>query len=293
MDSPKTPEFSAYDFLGYIVPGLVSILIIDVSYQYHIAHAGLSYQYLCGRYSGFTWAGLIPLILLAYFIGHLISFVSSMTIERHALWRHGQPLNFIIYGHRLKYFDTSTSRSPIISKILRFCVAVFLIPIVILEIPFGGWMGLSENYIKRSDDLIRQAFGRSMARLLDAIGIDGKTMEGRNPWEFDLDKMAIHCALERAPAHVYTLRNYVVLYGFLRSMALILVVAFWGFWYHAFLHFSLYVSAIIFAAMSAVIFTCYAAFLKFWVRYSHEAIMAVIACGSDFRDSNKGKIPTK
>jgi hypothetical protein len=278
MEAPKPPSFSAYDFLGYIVPGLAMMLLADLSYQHHLVKSGLTYSSICARYGGFTWPSLIPLVLLAYFVGHLVSFISSASIEKHAVWTHGQPLNFIIYGHKSLYFDTGSSTSPKASKVLRFMMAIFLFPIALFEIPLGRWLGLSGNYIKQSDDLIQQAFQRSMVKVFKAIGIDVAQMQDRRPWEFGLDKLAIHCALERAPAHVYTLRNYVVLYGFLRSMALVLVIAFWGFWSHALFYLSTWVAAVTFVFTSLFVFICYAAFIKFWFRYYTEAVMAVIAC---------------
>ena len=277
METPKTPSFSAYDFLGYIVPGLAFLLLVDVTYIYHITRADIGYEYFCGRYGGMSWPGLIPLILFSYFVGHIISFVSSVTIEKHAIWTYGQPIKFMIYGYSPGYFCTNLSARPWVSKVMRFIMSMILLPIILFEIPLGKWAGLSGNYFKRADKLTEQAFKRAMVGIFTSIGIDVSEFKNLKPWDMDLENIAAHCALERAPVHVYTLRNYVVLYGFLRSMCLVLLLAFTVFWMHAFFYMLLPTAAFCFVVTSLMVFICYVAFLKFWCRYYHEAIMAIVA----------------
>jgi hypothetical protein len=207
----------------------------------------------------------------------MISFVSSITIERHATWMHGLPARVIIYGFKADYLDTKGSSNPFASVILRLFVCAFLLPISFIEIVAGRWMKLSRNYIRPADKMIRQAFLLSMARLLAAIGMQVGDLADGQPWEYEIERLAVHCALERAPSHVYSLRNYVVLFGFLRAMCLILVGTFWAVLVHSLVRHEFLQVAATFAIGSLIIFTCYASFMKFWFRYYYEAIMAIIA----------------
>jgi len=83
--------------------------------------------------------------------------------------------------------------------------------------------------------------------------------------------------LEAAPNHVYSLRNYVVLYGFLRSISLLFIALFWVVVYHLNGHL-IWWEVLVWSSMAAISsYVVYAAFLKFKIRYHKEGIMAVIA----------------
>jgi hypothetical protein len=289
MEAPKAPTLSAYDFLGYIVPGLSFLILADASYRFHSLSLPFTYEAFISQYATLTWANLVPLLLVAYFAGHMISFASSVSIERHATWLHGPPAKVLLYDYKADYLETRASHSPWGSKLLRLSVFLFLLPISIIEIVAGRWLKLAQNYIRPADQLIRQAFNRSMSRLLLSIGVEVQHIEGNEPWEYDLERLAIHCAIERAPAHVHTLRNYVVLFGFLRSMCLILVLVFWITLAHLIHQDLVWQAAATFLVGSLLVFLCYAAFLKFWFRYYYEAIMAIIATASQRAETKAPK----
>ena len=140
-----------------------------------------------------------------------------------------------------------------------------------------------KNYVRSLGPDLSSAVDRSMEKLCAHAGVQ---LSGSTEYPSEFERLAIHYALETAPAHVFTLRNYVVLYGFLRSMTMILILMTWLLAAHVF-HFLLisriclcsavcgFLSVLIIGGFFSSI--CYGSFLKFWTRYNREALMAVTA----------------
>lgn len=274
--TPKSPQLTPYDFLGYLVPGLAAIAIGDLSIAYHQYHDVLTSDWIVARYAKISWQGAIPLILLAYYIGHLVSFLSACSVERYAGWLYGQPSKFLMYGKGNGYFAVGGGR-PWLSWLLRLVTGIFMLPCSWIELVFGKFAGLSGNYFRRFDPMLRDAAAGAYAHLHRRIGLKDELLREKHPSNYEFERLGLHYALETAPAHIYTLRNYVVMYGFLRSMTFILLVSSWLMAYHVRSMYGLGYSLLSLFGSGIVIFISYAAFLKFWVRYHREAIMAIIA----------------
>lgn len=274
--NPKAPSLTAYDFLGYIVPGLGILLLVDVSVFYHFSGADFSYESICKRYTDIKIAGVIPLLLLSYLVGHVIGFCSAVLIERHSTWLHGNPTSFLLWDVSPESYFTTGGVSPKFSKVFRTLTAVMILPISAVDFLFAYVIPLSKNYMRPLDSLLVRASGAATRRIFDNLGID--LIEREDEIEsLDIHRLTIHCAIESAPNHVASLRNYVVLYGFLRSVALILVCVFWVLIFHlngryVWWHVLLWTGLV--AIFSYIV---YAAFVKFRIRYHREGIMAVIA----------------
>jgi len=273
--TPKSPSLTAYDFLGYIVPGLMLVALIDASIYYHIEDGNVSYTLLHDRYFNIKIAGIIPILLFSYLVGHILGFISAVLIERHATWLHGTPTQFLLSNTKpLDYFKTAGA-SPKTSFFLRLCTALIILPITIIDFIFTKHIPISANYIKALDPLLISASAEVHASILKKLDIK---KIGKDDWSSaDIHRLTIHCSLESAPAHVSSLRNYVVLYGFLRSVTLIAVVIFWVALFH--LNGMVVWWKVIVASLVSGFFAfiCYAAYLKFWIRYHREGIMAMIA----------------
>ena len=70
----KSPQFTAYDILGYLVPGLAFFALVDSSMAFHYLGMKFTYVAITGRYLSIPWQASIPLMLVSYYLGHLISF---------------------------------------------------------------------------------------------------------------------------------------------------------------------------------------------------------------------------
>lgn len=279
----KSPQFTAYDILGYLVPGLAFFALVDSSMAFHYLGMKFTYVAITGRYMSIPWQASIPLMLVSYFLGHLISFVSSMTIERYARWRYGHPMKFLLdeTGTYPDFFGTG-GKSGRWSKILRFMTALALAPVFIFESILLG-TGILRNYIRSMGPELSSAVKEALRWLR---GKAGMMSDPSSEYPAEFESLAINYTLEAAPSHVITLRNYIVLYGFLRSMTLVLVFATWAISLHAAVHmgfkeqsiwvgWSNFSSCMFFGGIVCTI--SYGAFLKFWTRYNKEALMGLTA----------------
>lgn len=278
----KAPQFSAYDILGYLVPGLFLMLFIDISMVYHFQVDKFDYTSILKRYSQIPIGAAIPLLLISYFAGHIISFVSAMTIERHAKWLYGNPMKILLIKwawKRIGYLQTG-GKNKIFSKMLRIAVSIFLMPIFLYEYPLYKF-DILKNYIKpMSNDLRRTA-------LLAVFSLAKRYKVMINKYTYfssEFEQLSINFTSEKAPSHLFTLRNYIVLYGFMRSMTLVLIIASWS----CIVHFGLLnikISNCMIVPLLQLItitlltgFFCsisYGCFLKFWLRYHREALLGM------------------
>lgn len=285
---PKAPQFSAYDFLGYLLPGLVLIGLMDCSWVYHSKKSVITWDFVVERYSALTWQNTIPLALFGYFLGHLVSFVSSLVVEEHATLMHGRPESFIVRDNKPKYFNCGKWEKghklvTLTVFFMRAITMLIMLPMTWIELLFTRIVPLSRRYSFPITRLLKRCLIAAEDKLLEDMGV--RTPSGKLPgrhkdevhWGLGFERLALHYALETAPAHLFTLRNYVVLYGFLRAMTFILLVCSWMIAGHMLFKGMLWQGSLFLLLAGVVISPCYGAFLKFWTRYHKEALMAFLA----------------
>lgn len=102
----KNP-FSLFDFLGYFFPGAFALLIIWSSYIVWTKEDILPISYLydsIGYYSNGKSLDLVkiavPFILCAYILGHLISYLSAITIEFFTNKAFGYPSLYLLSNQK-------------------------------------------------------------------------------------------------------------------------------------------------------------------------------------------------
>ena len=271
----KQNPFSLYDFLGYFTPGAIFLYGILAAIG-HVQADETPITYITQMLS-FEKAELyIPFVLAAYTIGHLLSFISSITVERYSIWVYGYPSKYLVgLKHEGFYFAED---KKVIRRILRTLVWISLLPIAVLDWLLGNLCGFRDLYAKRLDDFLIAAIKKKIRVLMTRhAGIRGKLSDYGTPSEFDFFRYAYHYALENAPSHVPKMQNYVALYGFLRTLTLISIVFFWwGIVWHIFIGtFSVSFALWSITLSSLVSFFLYMGFVKFYRRFSLEALMAL------------------
>ncbi len=269
---PKTPQLTAYDLLGYLVPGLAFIAFADLSIAFHLNHINFEYAKIIERYRGVSWGAAIPLMLLAYYLGHIISFLSSYTLERHARWIYGAPSKVLLGEGPPCYFFKPFN----FNWAVKLAIAVFMFPILWIEL-LGKLLKLRNSDLNAFDDLVKDMVNKAHANLFYRSGLDFSKYSAREFRQYDYERLGLHYALESAPAHLFSLRNYVVLYGFLRSMSFVFLLICWTLIFHYIIEFRFDKLCLYFLSVGIFCFISYAAFLKFWFRYYRESMMAVTA----------------
>jgi hypothetical protein len=201
---------------------------------------------------------------------------------------HGSPASFIVREAKPSYFNCGKwSKGHRLATftivLMRALVMLFMLPLTWIELLFTRVVPISRRFNFPITRLLKRCLVVAEDRLLTQMGV--KTQEGKPPgrskdelhWGLGFERLALHYALEKAPAHLFTLRNYVVLYGFLRAMTFILLVVVWMIAGHLFAQQEFKSAARVLITGGVIIAPSYGGFLKFWTRYHKEALMAFLA----------------
>jgi len=277
MDLKPNP-FSLYDFLGYFTPGALAIyggILI-------LAHMGgpISIHDAIGKLSFDDAKVYIPFVLLAYLLGHLLSFLSSILIEKYAIWSCGYPSRFLLEFNVTGYCEVKSIRERTVRCFVRF----LLLPIELLDVTVGNLLYLRNLYRRPLDKKLISIITTKVESLIKDKGQIPNQEQYRLENDQDFFKYAYHYAVEHAHNHLPKMQNYVALYGFLRTISLIFVIAWWfvaghmvyrlyRFWLGDDLKLTVItVALVVFAVLSYI---SYMGFMKFYRRFSLEALMAV------------------
>ena len=269
----KQNPFSFYDFLGYFTPGAIFVY----SFVVMSIHSESTYFSLANieQSTGFGKADLyVPFVLLSYTIGHLLSYLSSITIERYAIWALGYPSKYLLGLDPEGYFGMTENKKARI--VIRSLVFILLIPISIFDFFIGKLCGMRALYAKRLDSLLVNIIvGKIDPLLKDHAGLVSLEDHG-DAKETNFFLYAYHYCVENSPNHLPKMQNYVALYGFLRTITFLSVIGFWVFCWQLTSHsFSQTQSAFIALSIALACYSFFVGFVKFYGRFSLEALMAL------------------
>lgn len=273
--NPKQNPFSLYDFLGYFVPGASFLYGLRLLQLFAHPDWNLAGVFDHDLPTGSPIAYLF-LVLLSYIVGHLLSFLSSITVEKYSLWQFGYPSKYLLGIATPKYYETK--EHPVVRRIIRTVVAILLLPITIFDLVLGRVFHMRELYAQALDPMLITILKDKTREFIHRRFPNSEPPANTRAEASDFFRPIYHYALEHAEAHAAKMQNYVALYGFLRTFALIVTVFWWAL-------------AISFAradmqplqegfyllAWAALAFITFMAFMKFYRRFSLEVLMALTA----------------
>jgi hypothetical protein len=273
MDAKQNP-FSLYDFLGYFVPGAFfnyTMLLSCSHIQADIAPFSID---TVSRYLSFEKPeNYIPFVIISYIVGHLLSLLSSISVEQFAIWQFGYPSKFLLGYSRDGYYAVETEKA--LQAVIRTLVWLFILPVSLLDITFGKFLGMRFFYTKQLDKLLVAIIKKKTLSIVKSQAEIAQPSEHGKAREHDFFRYIYHYVLENAPYHGPKIQNYVALYGFLRTLTFIFVCYFWIIVYH------MCASTMPMAAglkylitVSVLTYVFFMGFMKFYRRYSLEALMA-------------------
>lgn len=271
MDRPPNP-FSLFDFLGYFFPGAITVYSALLSY----GHVSTSYRVADALKEVFSLTkpeNILPFVLASYVIGHFLSYVSSITVEKYLYWQYGFPSKFLLGLPYKPYFPGRVGLSFL--DVVKLGVILFLFPIFIFDQLIGTLFRMSGFYAKSLDRLSKDIIGNKAWNILVESGGVEPDKKRHPPTDVDYFQYLYHYALEHAPNHGPKMQNYVALYGFLRTLTLISLFYFWiGIWHVWFSRLSAEYAIPLVLLLAAVVFVFFLAYFKFLRRYSLEVLMA-------------------
>lgn len=265
----KQNPFSFYDFLGYFTPG--ALLLYLGGYAARVIWPDAPTFHSLAAQIGLEKAeAYVPFILLSYLVGHLLSFTSSVTIERYSLWAMGYPSKYLLGVSHSGYYSVDKHRA--LRAVIRTLVFLLILPISAMDLLLGRVLGMRDLYAKPLDNLLIAVIRRKVETLLTETGGITHPTEHGQARDHDFFRFAYHYAVENAPNHLPKMQNYVALFGFLRNVSLILVVTFWP------LAYAVAIGLTSWPALATLVVASYLffmAFVKFYRRFCLEALMAI------------------
>lgn len=275
----KQNPFSLYDFFGYFIPGALSLYITLLLLKVKNFNNVDQLTLVLNNDKSFQLDNFLFFIIISYSIGHLVNFISSITVEKYANWKYNYPSKYLMNLKPDFAFWSGSKRV----RFWKFILILVLFPISVLDLILGELLSFKTFYTKKADNYIIETVKAKGIILLNQLG----TPITKVLRDYDFHRIFSHYVYENSKNHQSRLSNYVALYGFLRSLCLITVLFIWLILYKlykkAFLFekFSEYIEkskylivyVVVFGLVSYVFFM---AFMKFYRRYTLESLMLIV-----------------
>jgi hypothetical protein len=280
----KQNPFSLYDFLGYFVPGALFFMGLTTIPLLSNPSTNLANDILNSLDQVSFY---LTFILIAYLIGHILSFVSSLTIENYSNWKVGYPSRYLLGEPYPKYMQSKSTEHKTERKLMHAFVWVLLFPITFWDITIGNVFHLDKLLYARPLDplLIKIIKGKLKVFSEKYAGLSAEDINTNETGDF---RFSYHYAVEHAPAHFPKMQNYVALYGFTRTITMVIVLLFWWILILFVLEkTSFWDNLPMLAFLSAFSFISFLNFMKFYRRFSLEVMMAVAATLPDAENKDR------
>lgn len=292
----KNP-FSIYDFMGYLFPGVVVLVLFiafsqigfDITRLNEISLA--SNPELSGK---LDLEKSFILIVICYVLGHIVAYLSSITVEFASNKIFGYPSKYLLNEKRLDWKrlmlnylgtdGTSSSRfwgkvKIVMKFILKLVVIALLLP-VLLSIFTVGYLFDINGYITRPlDKYLRDTIIGKEYGLAKTLGIKHPDVNE----ECDFHRIILHYVYFKVENSQRKTDNYIALYGFLRSICLLSCMTFLLVLGLSIPTFDLsapidYRIVGVLGLLYFVSYLSYLGFVKFYRRYTLENFMALLTC---------------
>ncbi len=290
--------FSIFDFLGYVFPGALALVIIAFFEQLpQLTSLSKVFEeavvFIKGQNSSGTLGVLeetVIMTIISYVIGHIVAYLSSITVEKYSNWLFGYPSQFLLKELPKWYYwriskECRTQDSPLKKPVgfaewtglfWRVLIGLFLLPLSICSITLGKFLNVKSFFVKPLDSTLKDAINNNVEKLKNSLGVTYS--EGD-----DIHRIIYHYEYEHQPAHTSKMDNYVALYGFLRSMTFISNSASLWILIKYLLPSLRYFSngidwhyVLIFIISFGLTYIFFMAFMKFYRRFTLESFMCLV-----------------
>lgn len=295
----KNP-FSIYDFMGYLFPGVMAFVLYLFFLQIGFDITNLKDVSLPSNSELSEKIDLekpFLLIVICYILGHIVAYLSSITVEFASNKIFGYPSKYLLNKKRLdwgtmflNYFMTEGSSSKTFFKVvklimkfqLKLIVLILLFPILFSIFTMGYFFDIN-GFISRSlDPYLRDTIIEKEYLLAKKLGIKNPDVNE----ECDYHRIILHYVYLNIPTSQRKTDNYIALYGFLRSICLlsnmtfllVLVLSLKTIDFSAPIDFRI---VCVLCFLYLVAYLTFLGFMKFYRRYTLENFMALLTCTSD------------
>lgn len=308
--------FTVYDVIGYLVPGTFALWIGFVFAKKLNSNATIDANTLniVGSSSESIYFSLFIFIIAAYAVGHLVGLMSSITVEKIAVEYFGYPSKFLTILGEEKLSNEDKCRAIIAENMVSsgfhrkrvFLAKIFCWPIWI-SVRLLISTGLFTIFMKP----LSAHISAKLKSRLEILHLDAGPFERCGWW-----KSAEFHVINNIPNAFSRMYNYLTIFGFFRNFSFIFIVissmylikfssAFWPSFnfisslsgetlglshfeweISANLNWNLLIASIVSSGIAALFFL---GFLKFYRRYSEEAILALCYFDGDAKNQNESE----
>ena len=213
---------------------------------------------------------------MAYVVGHLISYFSSLTVEPYLIWSYGYPSVFLLKeNYNKNFFDINTKVGKTGTYCWKLLVCILIFPICLASLFFGRLLHFRYYVLKPLDSYLQQNINKKIDSLLEKLKLSQRDNDA------DVHRVLMHYNYEHYANHVRKYDNYIALYGFLRSLSLLCSSIF------IFLFIAElktidsnntidWKAIFILSALFCVTYLYYLGFIKFYRRYTLENLMSIL-----------------
>lgn len=292
----KNP-FSIHDFLGYVLPGGVALLLAYMVYKnpdnnYMTSQAFI--DAIKNTIKALSKGGIstielsVAYIIASYIVGHIVAYLSSITIERMAIWHYNYPSVFLLADKRKPRFFSDIKEQQKDKKkfeamgnlILRVAVSFLFLPLTMCLLLIRG-LYLDQYFIKSLDGYLKASIKEKFKVLAKNLGIS----EIEKTKDSDTHRVIYHYMYEIFPGHRAKMDNYVALYGVLRALTLIANFFILYIWkcqvcyicYHFTWDMICNYPYMMVSFMLLIQFLFFMAFMKFYRRFTLESFMCMVS----------------
>ena len=163
------------------------------------------------------WESTVLVVVLAYIAGHIVAYLSSVTIEYFANASMGYPSYYLLhkgeYRGVLSAFFQGKNEWTTWKIMYRIWVFSVLLPIIIFTMP-----KTLRRFISRSlDEYVINSIQAKLMELSKTLSLNIPDVN----FKADYHRIVMHYVYLNIPQSQRKTDNYVAIYGFLRAMALI------------------------------------------------------------------------
>lgn len=267
----KQNPFSFYDFLGYMLPGAVLLYVVTFVFGMDSFVSTLNLNNASSSTAN-QLLSFVPAVIGSYLLGHVLAIGSSTVIEAFTNYSNGYPSEFLfdVKPHAYLTSDTTSGNAG------RIILWLLILPISLFKTILKDIckITLFDQAKALPKPLRDAAFIKCKKVIKNEMGVDVSKMKIEKGIDGDYLRLLYHFIFEKSERHSTKLQNYVALYGLTRNVSFVFILVFWGSIYSYIFTEKSTIGLIHISIFASLAYIFYIGFVKFYRRYSLEAVMA-------------------
>ena len=188
----KNP-FSTFDFLGYFIPGAFAIglmYILSNGFQFDKSLMPPSIETLREMLLLHEGYVIFMLIFSSYIIGHLISYLSSVTVELFYIWCYGYTTDYLLLNHS-DQDNILKSEFGATRFIWHIIICIIVLPLFICHFIVEIILNIKPFLSKRINDEMRKCLIKRINKLARKVGYE-REIKMEDSSTSDIHRLVMH-----------------------------------------------------------------------------------------------------